>query len=380
MTTTTSWGVVIGLSLLLPQTPVTPAQTGPPVPAAAAAPPVPAASPPPRFEIIWRHKIDAAGALGMVLASTVLVTSDSDVGVTARSLADGNQVWTAAYPSRFPPVVAGTLVLVASGGRLFALDVTSGKPRWVVENTGEPTSLLSQGTQIIMSGSTEIRAWHADGTEAWRQTVDSKIVTPAATEGDAVFAGLASKKLVALDAKTGTHRWAIPLETVPTSLLAARGRLYFGGEDGHLYAYLQRPSTDRNWRHEMLPPAVGVPTADDRWLYVAFLDNTVRTFDLTTGNQRWKASIPARPATAPFVVGEQVGVLTTSGDVVLLRRRDGIAVPVSKPAADAKPAVVTRQTLQTHAVSSDGAQIFSLVVNEDGSRTLVGFKYAAAAK
>jgi outer membrane protein assembly factor BamB len=442
MTTTTSWGVVIGLSLLLPQTPVTTPQTGPPVPTTTqtpATPAPPAAPPSPAFRPAWRQRVEVAGTVGMIVTGTTLVTSDSDAGVTARALGDGHVLWTAALPSRIPPLAAGTFVVVASGGRLVALDLASGQPKWTVNDAGDPSSLLWHNALVVAAAGTTVRAWGADGKDAWRQEAEARIAAPIAGEGDLVFAGLEAQKLAAFDATTGVPRWTQSLETVPNTLLAFQGRLYFSGEDGDFYAYLQRPLPQWDWRYSnRLPPAVGAPVTDDRRLYVAFLDNTVRAFDVKTGNERWHQAIGARPAAGPFLVGEHAGVLTTPGNLVMLRRRDGVFPPPPKPAApaasppvapaevapgvpapppaaaaappptavpaapaaatpappaaatpgaapvgatgvqtsEAKPAIVSRQTLTTYAVGPDGSVVVTLVVGDDGSRTLVAWRYS----
>ena len=437
MTTTTSWGVVMALSLLLPQTPVTTPPAGPPVPTttqAPAAPAAPTAPPPPAFTIAWHQKVAAAGTVGMIVTDKAVVTTDSDAGVSARALTDGRELWTAAFPSRLPPLAAGPLAVVSSGGRLVALDAASGKPVWTADGAGDPSSLLWHNTLVIAAGGTSVRAWSADGKEVWRQETDARLGCPLAAEGDLVFAALEGQKIAAIDAKTGAHRWALLLETVPKSLLAFQGRLYFSGEDGDFYAYLQQPQPKWDWRYnKRLAPAIGAPVTDDRRLYVAFLDNTVRAFDARIGNERWQREIGARPASGPFLVGEEAGVLTTPGNLVMLRRRDGTrpapprpasgpaatpladpaaappaatappttpatapvttppAAPVTAPAppatATAPPApqasagaaaaspIVSRQTLLTYAVSADGAAVVTLVVGDDGARSLVAWRY-----
>ncbi len=166
-----------------------------------------------------------------------------------------------------------------------------------------------------------------DGRDAWRQQLDAAIVTPIAADGDLLFAGLANRKIVALDAKTGAPRWEITLETTARALLATRGRLYFGGDDGVFYAYRQQAGQEWEWRYDTLTPVIGLPTADDRRLYVTFLDNTVRAFDLAIGNQRWQRPITSRPAAGPFLTDTLVGVPTTSGTLILLRRTDGALAP-----------------------------------------------------
>ena len=176
-----------------------------------------------------------------------------------------------------------------------------------------------------------------DGRDAWRQQLDAAIVTPLAADGDLLFAGLANRKIVALDAKTGAPRWEITLETTARALLATRGRLYFGGDDSVFYAYRQQAGQEWEWRYVTLTPVIGLPTADDRRLYVTFLDNTVRAFDLAIGNQRWQRPITSRPAAGPFLTDALVGVPTTSGTLILLRRTDGALAPAPASPVAAAP-------------------------------------------
>ena len=115
VTTTTSWGVVIGLSLLLGQvtTPPTvpPVQT-PAIPTATAPlpPPVPA------FVQLWRQKIDAQGTLAMLVTDASLVITDSEAGVTARSIGDGTTSGPRHCRRASPRVALGSLIVVASAG------------------------------------------------------------------------------------------------------------------------------------------------------------------------------------------------------------------------------------------------------------------------
>ena len=44
----------------------------------------------------------------------------------------------------------------------------------------------------------------------------------------------------------------------------------------------------------------GVPTADDKRIYIASRDNIVRALDRKSGNLKWKADLAARPAGGPL--------------------------------------------------------------------------------
>ena len=239
------------------------------------------------------------------------------------------------------PWRSGEIVVVASSGRLVALDAASGTTKWTAERVGDPTSLIAHADAVIAASGSEIRAWSTDGRDAWRQQLDAAIVTPLAADGDLLFAGLASRKIVALDAKTGAPRWVITLETTARALLATRRPALLRRRR---WRVLRVPSAGRSGMGVAVTPrslpVIGLPTADDRRLYVTFLDNTVRAFDLAIGNQRWQRPITSRPAAGPFLTDALIGVPTTSGTVILLRRTDG-ALPA--PASAARCANDTRR-------------------------------------
>ncbi len=256
MTTTTSWGVVVAASLLLPQSFVAQTQVGQTVPAP------PAAQTPATFETVWSQKIDTPGHPRLAAAAAVVVLAD-DAGLSARSTDDGRELWRAALPTRLTPVVAGPLLISASGPKLHALDLATGQPRWTIDTVGEAAALAWYGTRLVAAVGTEIRVWSADGQPAWQRDVGARVIAPTATDAELIFAALAGNRLVALDAATGSEHWSVTLTTTPTSLLATRGRVYFTATEGGVYAYPQRRPEEPEWRFE-LNPAAGDPVVDER--------------------------------------------------------------------------------------------------------------------
>src|SRR5262249_31764006 len=89
------------------------------------------------FSTDWRDEGGAAvrAIQGAVLATPIPKNAAVAVGVTDAGLAGialtGGAPWSYDHAIDARPVVAGTVVVGAGGGELFALDAATGKPLWV---------------------------------------------------------------------------------------------------------------------------------------------------------------------------------------------------------------------------------------------------------
>jgi outer membrane protein assembly factor BamB len=123
----------------------------------------------------------------------------------------------------------------------------------------------------------------------------------------------------------------VPLDALATSLAAANGRVYVTSEIGGLDAFRQ-DNGRYQWTASAGVPAIGAAAVDDKHAYVALLDSSIRTLGAEDGSQRWRERLEGRPRTGPLLVGPNLCVGLTNGQVTCLPRTSGRpAVTVAPP-------------------------------------------------
>ena len=162
------------------------------------------------------------------------------------------------------------------------------------------------------------------------------ITAPPIEAAGRVYTMDAEAGVSAHDARTGAEVWRVNLR--PTD--NRRDRESFGGGlaflDGKLYvssgfrfvAQLDAASGRLGWRTRTDEPIHAAPTVADGRVMVVALDNSLLTFDATTGQPGWSyqaLSEPARilAASSPAVSGDTVVASFGSGELVALRTANG---------------------------------------------------------
>ena len=162
------------------------------------------------------------------------------------------------------------------------------------------------------------------------------ITAPPIEAAGRVYTMDAEASVSAHDARTGAEVWRVNLR--PTD--NRRDRESFGGGlaflDGKLYvssgfrfvAQLDAASGRLAWRTRTDEPIHAAPTVADGRVMVVALDNSLLTFDATTGQPGWSyqaLSEPARilAASSPAVSGDTVVASFGSGELVALRTANG---------------------------------------------------------
>jgi outer membrane protein assembly factor BamB len=254
----------------------------------------------------------------------------TDAGaLSAYSLATRQQIWSVPFTPEVPPVVGEDLIFAAAGSTVHALEQSSGHERWRAE-TGPlvvaPTWRV--GWLFASSKDGSLSAWRvSDGSKVWQQSLGSPASAPIAIDGNRIFVPLADSRLVALDVETGGSVWSIPLDEVGGTPLAAGDRIYLGGSNYAFYSIFEADGAIE-WQHRLIRSTViGHPVMDDRYVWIATLNNRVAALSRGNGEIEWMLNLRARPAEQLILDGGQVIVPLSSGELDVFDERDGKPMP-----------------------------------------------------
>jgi outer membrane protein assembly factor BamB len=166
--------------------------------------------------------------------------ADVAVGVAgARTLAgvplDGGAPWTFTHELEGRPAVAGTVVVAAGGGEIFALEARTGKLLWTRPSGGRIRGAGDDGVTTVVSivptpgvGSV-ILAVARDGGVV-RQLEDAEDVGVPAVAGDAVFLPWQGRFLSVYDLSSGEERARAALPGGVVEAFTRSGAVFAGGQ------------------------------------------------------------------------------------------------------------------------------------------------------
>jgi outer membrane protein assembly factor BamB len=197
------------------------------------------------------------------------------VGVTDKALVgmplDGGRSWTHAATPDTLPAVAGNLVVYSAGGKITALDATTGAPRWSVDADGYVLrGAGDDGEHTVLSlGRTGGRRESAllsvsrSGSVRARVATASELGRPAA-RGGVGFVPWAGQYVSAIDLESGREVGRLLSRELTSHALSVGSELFFGEKGiSHFDQDIRYASTKQNAR-SALPERVlpGKP----RWL------------------------------------------------------------------------------------------------------------------
>ncbi len=281
----------------------------------------------PPFLEAWRAEQPVSGPGHQYGLSAPIVVGDLVVAVGPRavvavSAADGSVAWS--VDRRFGPTVAPaaavvggrTLILYTEGfgtGPPSATPTPSPSPSPASDGDEAPPSFL-----VALDARTQEPAWEAPlGLEAVSRT-------GVTIEGDTAFVADRLGTVYAVDVASGDLSWSedaggpviAPLAVADGTVVATvqgdrttrRARL----------AAFDAATGDLDWRHEVAGAAVfgSAVSVDGGAIFAGFSDQTVRSFDLGDGAERWATRVNGLAFVGiPVVTDEALLVVDAAGQV-----------------------------------------------------------------
>jgi len=286
----------------------------------------------------------------------VFVTSGLRV-VTALDAATGNVVWTTEVetPIHGAPTVSGNRVYAVDvDNQVLAFDVNSGEQSWSYQAIAEPARILRASSPAVsgelvvtpFSSGELIALRTSNGQQLWQQVLSRTNRTNALSEirdiagrpviyQGTVYAGSHSGLFAAMDLRTGTPRWQLPLATV-NSPWPAGDVVYVLSKAGEVVT-INRTSGQVYWIHDLgegreeqqggalglfdhtvRPIWSGPLLASNRLILVSSQGEAV-ALDARTGNELAALELGGPSYIAPIAYNGMIYVLTDEGQLVAIR-------------------------------------------------------------
>ena len=216
-------------------------------------------------------------------------------------------------------------------GEVAALEVGSGKPRWVTKIGPTESSPLVANHRVYV-GDWRGKVYALDertGRIRWSFQTGDKVKGGVALLGNRLFVGSYDGHVYALDAGTGREIWRASaqqrlggLGTFYSTPAVAYGRVYIGSTDGKVYSF-GATSGKLRWSHGTGGYVYSSPAVWNRRVYAGSYDHTLYCFDAATGDVRWQFHANGPISGSPTIIDRIVYFATLAGRTYALNAVTG---------------------------------------------------------
>ncbi len=227
-------------------------------------------------------------------------------------LADGIVVNSPAYSQ-------GKAIVGDETGKVYCLDVNTGKPIWTFKARNAVYSMPAIDGDRVVFGSCDSSIYCLnlnDGKKVWEYKTNHVVMGTPLIDSKTVYVGGSDNCFRALDIKNGKPKWEYCglrgyIESTP---ILYEGKLIFGAWDTYLYAL--NPKDGKliwewtNGKSMHMSPAACIPVAAHGKVFVVAPDRFMTALNANTGDVVWRGT--------PHKVRESIGI-SEDGETVYAR-------------------------------------------------------------
>lgn len=251
-------------------------------------------------EVRWRTVLSSEVVGTLLVISEMVVARTGDGRVHGLALADGSRKWL--FSRSLPSLTlrgsggmsasSGTLYVGFPGGKLVALNASSGAQLW-------------EATVALPRGATELeRVADVMGDPV----SDGRLVCAAAYQG----------RVACFDVRNGTLAWA--REVSSSSGLAMDQRYIYVTDDQDVVIAYAKENGRGIWRQDKLARrTLTAPLALGAWIVVGDADGYVHVLSAEDGDFAARAKVDSAVLAPPVDIGPGIAVQTGRGNVVAFR-------------------------------------------------------------
>lgn len=284
---------------------------------------------------LWKYDLDTAvgGGVGVIDGTGFIGTLDGRV--IAISLSDGSPKWEAKTSSEVvstPQANSEVVVAQAIDGRVFAFDVSTGEQRWTYDHPVPVLSLRANAAPLLSNDSAyvgfdngQLLSFNAaDGQLRWSARVGQPqgktelerlvdIDTAPIELGPYIYAAGFNARLVAVSRGTGRISWGQDVSTA-NNIAAGEELIVVSDVNSHIIAFNALDGAVV-WRNEELHRRdVSAPTVFNDLVIAVDGKGYVHGLSIDDGRLVARGRVSSDPVLAqPFAVGQTLYILDTGG-------------------------------------------------------------------
>jgi outer membrane protein assembly factor BamB len=272
----------------------------------------------PPLDARWAVTFDSPPAASPGYDATTAYIPLKGGQLVAVNLDRGTIRWRLDVATALTPSTGEGLVFSVSDQAIEARDAPSGALRWRTPLPAGVAVPLFYDTGWLLASTTSgdllaLRA--ADGTILWRRQLGSPLSGTPGPALDRLYLALEDRRLVSVLLTSGETVWERTLPARVTTILALDDQLVIGTAAKHMMS-ISLSSGRTRWDWALGGDVSGSPTADDERIYFAGRDNLLRAVDRGSGNLRWKANLPSRPAGGPLRLPDALLMPMVSSEIL----------------------------------------------------------------
>jgi len=251
--------------------------------------------------------------------------------VIALSRDTGTTLWTSPVPTCFPPVLTHSVIAVATGSEIEALDSANGQRLWSValEKPVRAPMIATGSLLLAMLDGDELFGIDVEKRAVvWRRSVGESGPLLMTADDQAAYIVTNAGRVTQVQLSDGTLRWEHKLSGPLGEPAVDGGELFVGSTSNPpRFWSLDTRRKKEKWKWEggvFGLPVVGATVQGDS-VFVVSKDNLVRALNRNNGNQRWKTAA-ARPLFPPRAFAGVLAVVGRSPVLSTFRADTGAAV------------------------------------------------------
>jgi outer membrane protein assembly factor BamB len=235
------------------------------------------------------------------------VTVPGTASIAALDRATGTVRWYNPLESKWPPVVGGGTLYVATSGELHALNALTGLRQWNVPLPAELRApmLLRGNLLVALTVPDVLIAIRTDTHEiVWRRPLGESGGVLMDADQQSIYVTTERGRVMRINIADGLIKWDRPLADASLSAPAVhKDRLFVGSSTNAMWALDTGNGKDKwHWpAGKFFGGDIVGAAADGDTVFVASRDNMIRGLDRGNGNQLWKRALGTLPLAPPRV-------------------------------------------------------------------------------